>query len=297
MQIVTSNYQSELIDKIARKELTFQDCTSREKAIACSLVEINYKSLPADWDKNLSAISAYSNLVDRLKKCHPLNIPLVQHNFLAHNYLLPFIIQQKWDSKQKLPRLRKRGKQGYKILANMYVKAIDVCLQIQPSRLNIELNLQNKILTVNVENPAALFAKMLWESDLESAAVQIFREAETVKEMKTVTVKEMKTVTVKAKRIKEMKRQNKDLKSLEFNPFDPTYSPATYTFVREGFDLANRSDLFRKNYWRPFISARAAWTKEFQKAGWLNLAHDDDRGRIGYVLSNGSGKKLLSIID
>ena len=112
----------------------------------------------------------------------------------------------------------------------------------------------------------------------------------------TTTIQDFTTKTTKTKFSQQLANQNRKLKNLE-NPFEP--GGYTWEFIERSIKLAETYDLFRKNYWTPFVAAREKLVTNERKSGGMIYLEENtptvilpgNKGKVKVPLLEAMGKR------
>lgn len=226
---------------------------------------INREKIESTWCELFDQI--VTNITREIYKYNQTN----EYSFKFHSginqlILLHSFVGEMWDSKHKIPILKKKEQKPYKVwgvlckcMARM---AMDICTR--EFGYSKDYNF--------------LSQKWLAEIILEPDLLEEDREDLTRK---------------KRNEIDFMKSQNKSLRQYE-NPFDRYKQPALWKLIQSSINSAERLDGFRRDYWYPFLKARSELVKELNRGNWRKLFKSID-GQIVFALKGSRGQSQVML--
>lgn len=191
---------------------------------------------------------------------------------------LHYVFKRKWDSKHKIPiRLKPTTQKSFRLWGDYLYTILELCIQCHAS----------PGIQVSYRNAAEWF---------EGVA----------REMKTSDLKASLSA-IKGLKRNEVDQQRKLLKALKEyeNPGNLLTHPHAFLLVESARNLAQRSDEFCNQYWKPFITACSKLLQDIESSStWQTVFEKDglpyvQAGRGNRILpypgfqKNGSFKKVL----
>jgi hypothetical protein len=176
---------------------------------------------------------------------------------------LHYVFKLKWDSKHKIPvKLKPASQRAFKLWGEYLYAVLEMCVECHAATAA----------GVPYANAAEWFQKVALEMKTSDLKAIYFAK----KGLKRKTVDQQRGLL-------------KALKNYE-NPGDPKTHPHTFALVEAAITLAERSDVFRKKYWKPFTTAAAQLLENIEaSSSWQTVFEKDG---LPYVQA-GRGNRIL----
>ena len=180
-------------------------------------------------------------------------------------HTLHWLIKIKWHSEHKVPETPESDIKGkdyescYLKLAELYKNVVNLCTECFSEKCGYK-------------NDAEWFRLIFLEKAIEGG--NISNEGKTVDRV---------TIQRQNRRLNLDKEQEKDLDMEEKDLIDQKEFPHTWLLIKvarnKAEDPDKSMDLFRKDFWSPFIRSRKAWATELQGSEWDGTQIVDDELR------------------
>lgn len=213
--------------------------------------------------------------IDSIQKSHTalciFDSPL-QHQISINESLwkvgIEWLVKKKWIPRQKVSGNRSAIK-AVEPLGELLYRILEVCIQshgFSPA-------------SAPYRNAAHWF---------QSVAFEMKRF-----DFNELTSKSERKGTGKKQYVKSVRDDIKALKERK-NPNDPETDPASFALTEAGFAMADTSDRFDTDYWKPLIRAYSAWATELDKNSNWEYLHVTEQGVLIGQGGQGRGKIVLS---
>lgn len=170
------------------------------------------------------------------RKLHEIEIFVVKNYVNASDTALHWAAKLRWDTKHKIPGGQVHARSA-KPMGVILACEIELCVQCHAG--------------VGYKTAGYLDAS-LWFGDIYRESLQV-----GVTDLLVLTKHE----GGKKAQVLYLRRLIAVLENDE-NPFDVKVMPCLHHLIECSIDLAKRSDLFRKKYWRPYIRSLKAWATQ-----------------------------------
>lgn len=165
--------------------------------------------------------------------------------------ILHWIIRKKWRKKHKIPGDRARNK-DFEPLGELYYRILQLCIEVHP-------------FDPGGYASAADWFRRIITSERDDAYKLIFAVACRARKPPTKT----DVASEFARKAVALKRFRYPFDVREFaNPYCPVEEPHMNKLIASAVRIAETEDLFRDNYWTPFVDATDTWAREFTKPAW-----------------------------
>ena len=232
------------------------------------LVLTTYKIPPPDDILYGSAIASIQNSHTTLS----IFEPSIQHQLGINQALwkvsAEWLIKKKWISRQKISANRSVSK-ATEPLGELLYRILELCIQCH-TFLPADTPYRN--------------------------AAHWFQAV--VSEMKKFDFEKITSTSEgngsgKMQYVKSIRADIKSLKTDWKNPNNPQEDPATYELVKVGLAMAEPSDCFMTDYWKPLLRAYTGWATELDRNTDWEYLHVNEKGILVGQASKKRGKKIL----
>ncbi len=220
------------------------------------IIPVCKKGVPTDWHGLISSIEGAAWVASQTR-----NSPMLV-NSIHRLLILHWLIKLRWNSKHKVPYTTRGLKDAHKPFGELY-KSVSLIIQ--------DCHFRQFGYSRDYTHPVIWFAGILSENVVEGAYQGN-----------------------KSSGIKILQATTKKLRSYE-NPFDPE-KPHTWKFAQSAIDSAQAHslDIFAKELWRPFLTARSVLAKHLDNALLLSIrCNDDQPPTISLPGTKGSRSEIL----
>lgn len=226
-----------------------------------------YKIPPPDDKK-------FGYVIASIQKAHAIPSifePSVQHQIGINGALWKvsseWLIRKKWIPRQKISANRSITK-AVEPLGELLYRLLEVCIQ------------SHSFLPADTpyRNAAQWFQAVAFEMKKHD-----FNEITLMPERKG---------SGKMQYVRSIRTDIKALKDWN-NPNDSQKDPATYALVEAGLAIAEKSDSFMIDYWKPLLRAYTSWATELDRNSDWEYLHVNEKGILVGQASKKRGKKIL----
>jgi hypothetical protein len=180
--------------------------------------------------------------------------------------LLHWVVKKKWCSKLKIPGGRKIAK-SLEASGENLKQVLELCIQLHPfSRYRYSYS-----------DAADWFTEII--DEVRCAEIQAFQERS-----RTGNEGEAQLTKDTCSNISGSLRGSEPI-----NPFCPESEPHIWGLIELALEQADRSDRFRKTYWKDFLKSLVAINKKHKQGGEITLVEVD--GELMACEGQGRGKK------
>ena len=180
--------------------------------------------------------------------------------------ILHWVVKKKWCSKLKIPDSRKIAK-SFEATGEHFKQVLELCIQLHPVSKYGHL----------YSNARNWFSQII--NEVRTAEILAFVERNrTGNEGEAQIAKETCSNISGSLRGCEPK-----------NPFCSEAEPHIWRLIESAIEMADKSDLFDKTYWKDFKKSLADINKKRKEGGSLTLIENDDGG-LSACLGQGRGK-------
>lgn len=218
------------------------------------VLDVPVSQLPSDWAITLKQSQSSLGL--------PVYDPIL-NQYLAiqdakWSILLHLVIKKKWLSRLKIP-CDKKIADFYEPVGEWLYRTLELCIQC------------HALAPSTYVNAAAWFSAITSEAKTSVALRFINQDSEgSIQEIKDECYKISNTLRKGS------------------NPYDPEQDRHTHALIEASLTLSERSDRFRKDYWKPFLSSHARSNSQLKAGGGGVLSREGEK--IWFSSGRGRGK-------
>lgn len=176
---------------------------------------------------------------------------------------LHYVFKCKWNSKHKIPvKLKPTSQKAFRLWGDYLYTILELCIQCHASPST----------RASYTNAAEWFERVAWEMKNNDFNAPLSAK----KGMKRESIAQQREL------LKALKRYE--------NPLDPQIDHHSFALIESALNLAERSDIFYKKYWKPLLTAFTRLLEDMENnPDWQTVFENDG---LPYV-QMGRGNRIL----